>query len=68
MLLAVAVAVAVVVTVTAATVDPRDPVPGGHFIGAPAQDTEIRERDRPVLCGTVSACLPASLRRPSGVH
>ncbi len=25
--------------------------PGGQFIGAPAQDTEIRERDRLVLYG-----------------
>ena len=25
--------------------------PGGHFIGAPAQDTEIRERDRLLLYG-----------------
>ena len=40
--------------------------PGGHFIGAPAQDTEIREHDRLLLYGRTPRIAEIDRRRRDG--
>ncbi len=40
--------------------------PGGQFIGAPAQDTEIRERDRLLLYGRTPRITEIDRRRSDG--
>ncbi len=40
--------------------------PGGQFIGAPAQDTEIRERDRLLLYGRTPRIVEIDRRRSDG--
>jgi len=40
--------------------------PGGHFIGAPAQDTEIREHDRLLLYGRTPRIAEIDRRRSDG--
>jgi hypothetical protein len=40
--------------------------PGGNFIGAPAQDTEIRERDRLLLYGRIPRIAEIDRRRSDG--
>ncbi len=40
--------------------------PGGQFIGAPAHDTEIRERDRLVLYGRTPRIAEIDRRRSDG--